>query len=120
MTDKNRSRVMFGLNDLEGQLRRLQVFLDYCDNTKQELETLNLVAQRNIPVTFTSPAADVINDTLEPAVEPRIMKAIPVHASENRSHQDSGTQQTGSAAPKPRAASAPPPKAIRNQQKKAE
>jgi hypothetical protein len=63
---QNRSRVMFGLNDLEGQLRRLQVFLDYCDNTKQELETLNLVAQRNIPVTFTSPAADVINDTLEP------------------------------------------------------
>jgi hypothetical protein len=75
VTDKNRSRVMFALNDLEGQLRRLEVFLDYCDNTKQELETLNLVAQRNIPVTFTSPAADVINDTLEPPVEPRIMSA---------------------------------------------
>jgi hypothetical protein len=111
---------MFGLNDLEGQLRRLQVFLDYCDNTKQELETLNLVAQRNIPVTFTSPAADVINDTLEPAVEPRIMKAIPVHAPENRAHHDSGAQQTGSSAPKSRAAYKPPPKPIRNQQKKAD
>ena len=66
---------MFALNDLEEQLRRLQVFLDYCDNTKQELETLNLVAQRNIPVTFTSPATDVINNTLEPAVEPRIMSS---------------------------------------------
>jgi hypothetical protein len=120
VTDKNRSRVMFGLNDLEGQLRRLQVFLDYCDNTKQELETLNLVAQRNIPVTFTSPAAAVINDTLEPAVEPRIMKAIPVHAQENRGHQDSGKQETGSSPAKSRAASAPPPKALRNQQKKAE
>jgi hypothetical protein len=120
VTDKNRSRVMFALNDLEGQLRRLQVFLDYCDNTKQELETLNLVAQRNIPVTFTSPAAAVINDTVEPAIEPRIMKAIPVHAQENRTHQDSGKQQTGSSAPKSRAASAPAPKAIRNQQKKAE
>ena len=120
VTDKNRSRVMFGLNDLEEQLRRLQVFLDYCDNTKQELETLNLVAQRNIPVTFTSPAAAVINDTLEPAVEPRIMKAIPVHAQENRGHQDTGTQQTGSSAPKSRAASTPPAKAIRKQQKKAE
>jgi cell division septal protein FtsQ len=120
VTDKNRSRVMFGLNDLEEQLRRLQVFLDYCDNTKQELETLNLVAQRNIPVTFTSPAADVINDTLEPAVEPRIMKAIPVHAQENRGHQNSARQETGSSAPKSRAGSAPPPKAIRNQQKKTE
>jgi hypothetical protein len=119
VTDKNHSRVMFGLNDLEEQLRRLQVFLDYCDNTKQELETLNLVAQRNTPATFTSPAADVINDTLEPAVEPRIMKAIPVNAPENRGHQDSGKQQTGSSAPKSRAVTAPP-KAIRNQQKKAE
>ena len=121
VTDKNRSRVMFGLSDLEGQLRRLQVFLDYCDNTKQELETLNLVAQRNIPVTFTRPAADVINDTVEPAVEPRITKAIPVHAPENRNHQDPGKQGTGSSAPKARAASAPlHPKAIRNQQNKSE
>ena len=119
VTDKNHSRVMFALTDLEEQLRRLQVFLDYCDNTKQELETLNLVAQRNIPVTFTSPAADVINDTLEPAVEPRIMKAIPVHAPESRGHQESGAQQTGADAPKSRAATAPP-KAIRNPQKKAE
>jgi cell division septal protein FtsQ len=119
VTDKNRSRVMFGLNDLEDQLRRLQVFLDYCDNTKQELETLNLVAQRNIPVTFTSPASDVINDTLEPAVEPRIMKAIPVHGTENRSHQNSSAQETAAAAPKLRAVTAPA-KAVRNQQKKAE
>jgi cell division septal protein FtsQ len=120
VTDKNRSRVMFGLNDLEGQLRRLQVFLDYCDNTKQELETVNLVAQRNIPVTFTKLAADVINDTVEPAVEPRIMKAIPVHPQENRSHPDSGKQENGSSAPKPRAASAPASKTIRNQQRKSE
>ena len=119
VTDKNRSRVMFGINELEEQLRRLQVFLDYCDNTKQELETVNLVAQRNIPVTFTSPAADVINDTLEPAIEPRIMKAIPVHGSDNRGHQDSGKQPTGSSAPKSRAATAAP-KVIHNQQKKAE
>ena len=119
VTDKNHSRVMFGLNDLEAQLRRMQVFLDYCDNTKQELETLNLLAQRNIPVTFTSPAADVINDTLEPAVEPRIMKAIPVHAPESRGHQDPGKQQTGSSAPKSRVA-AGAPKAIHNQQKKTE
>src|SRR5262249_20792281 len=109
VTDKNHSRVMFALNDLEEQLQRLQVFLDYCDNTKQELETLNLVAQRNIPVTFTSPAAAVINDTLEPAVEPRIMKAIPVHAAE-----------AGSSGQKSRPTSTPVPKAIRNQQKKRE
>jgi Cell division protein FtsQ/DivIB, C-terminal len=119
VTDKNRSRVMFGLTELEEQLRRLQVFLDYCDNTKQELETLNLVAQRNIPVTFTSPASDIINDTVEPPVEPRVMKAIPVRAPDHRAHQDSNTQQTAASVPKARAASAPP-KAISNQQKKAD
>ncbi|MGZ5545835.1 MAG: hypothetical protein ACXWIU_14300, partial [Limisphaerales bacterium] len=114
VTDKNHSRVMFALNGLEDQLRRLQVFLDYCDNTRQELETLNLVAQRNIPVTFTSPAASVINDTIEPAVEPRITKAIPVHTPEARVHQDFGGHQSGATAPKSRAASTPVPKAIRN------
>src|SRR5258708_23497028 len=44
VTDKNRSRVMFGLNDLEGQLRRLEVFFAYSYNTQQEMDTLNLVA----------------------------------------------------------------------------
>ena len=119
VTEKNHGRVMFGLRDLEDQLRRLQVFLDYCDNTKQELETLNLVAQRNIPVTFTSPAAAVINDTIEPAIEPRIMKAIPVHATEVRTHSDSGTQQPGSSSQKSRVSSTPVPKPIHNPQKKA-
>jgi hypothetical protein len=118
VTDKNHSRVMFGLSDLEEQLRRLQVFLDYCDNTKQELETLNLVAQRNIPVTFTSPASAVINDTIEPAAEPRIMKAIPVRAAEVRLHQASGTQQPEGSTPKSRASVTPFPKATRNRQKK--
>jgi len=84
VTDKNHSRVTFGYNDLETQLRRLEQFLVYCDDSKQELATLNLLVQRNIPVTFAPRAATVINDTIEPALEPRIMKAIPVHPSESR------------------------------------
>lgn len=120
VTDKNHSRIMFALSDLEEQLRRLQVFLDYCDNTKQELETLNLVAQRNIPVTFTNPAAAVINDTLEPPVEPRILKAIPVHAPEARAQKDAESQKAGSSQTKTHGASAPARKATHNQQKKAD
>jgi cell division septal protein FtsQ len=80
VTDKNRTRVTFGLNDLETQLQRLEQFLVYCDNSKQELETLNLLVQRNIPVTFTDTPTEVINATIEPPVEPRILKAIPVHS----------------------------------------
>src|SRR5256884_9161019 len=79
VSDKNHTRVTFALNDLEAQLQRLEQFLVYCDDSKQELETVNLLVQRNIPVTFTKPPAVVINDTIEPPVEPRILKAVPVH-----------------------------------------
>ena len=79
VTDKNHARVTFALNDLEAQLQRLEQFLVYCDDSKQELETVNLLVQRNIPVTFAKPPAAVINDTIDPSVEPRILKAIPVH-----------------------------------------
>ena len=80
VTDKNHTRITFGLNNLEEQLQRLEQFLVYSDDSKQELETVNLLVQRNIPVTFTRPPAAVINDTIEPPVEPRILKAIPVHS----------------------------------------
>jgi len=108
VTDKNHARVTFGFNDLDTQLRRLEHFLVYCDDSKQELGTVNLLVQRNIPVTFAQRPATVINDTIEPAVEPRIMKAIPVHAPE----------KPVPSAPKTRADSGVPPKAIPSHQKK--
>ena len=117
VTDKNHARATFGFNDLETQLRRLEQFLVYCDDTKQELGTVNLLVQRNIPVTFAEPAAAVINDTIEPAVEPRIMKAIPVHAIETGVHEGSGTRKVAS--PAPRTGPAPVSKAIPNQRQKA-
>jgi cell division septal protein FtsQ len=108
VTDKNRARVTFGFNDLQTQLRRLEQFLVYCDDSKQELGTLNLLVQRNIPVTFAEPPAAVINDTIAPAVEPRIMKAIPVRASE----------KTAPPAPKPRVGSTPVTKKTSSQRHK--
>ena len=108
VTDKNHARVTFGFNDLETQLGRLEHFLTYCDDSKQELGTVNLLVQRNIPVTFAERPAAVINDTIEPAVEPRIMKAIPVHAQ----------QKAPSSMPKTRTDSRSPPKATPGRQKK--
>jgi cell division septal protein FtsQ len=102
VTDKNHARVTFGLKDLETQLQRLEQFLVYCDNSKQQLETVNLLVQRNIPMTFAAPPAAVINDTIEPAVEPRILKAIPVHSAANAAPPTS----------KPRTSSTPIAKAV--------
>lgn len=79
VTDKNHTRVTMGFDNLEPQLQRLEQFLVYCDDSKQEMATVNLLVQRNIPVTFAKPAADVINETVDLQEQPRIMKALPVH-----------------------------------------
>jgi hypothetical protein len=59
-------------------LRRLEQFLVYSDDSKRELATVNLLVQRNIPVTFTNSPASIINDTIDPDAVPRILRAIPV------------------------------------------
>jgi len=80
VSDKNHTRVTFGFDNLDAQLQRLEQFLVYADDSKQELGTVNLLVQRNIPVTFAKNSVEVINDTIDPeGAEPRIMKAIPVH-----------------------------------------
>jgi hypothetical protein len=79
VTDKNRTHVTFGFDNLEAQLQRLEQFLVYSDDSKRELDTVNLLVQRNIPVTFTKTALEVINETLDPdGLEPRILRATPV------------------------------------------
>jgi cell division septal protein FtsQ len=80
VTDKNRMQVTFGFDHLATQLRRLEQFLVYSDDSKRELQTVNLLVQRNIPVTFAQSASEVINATIDPeGEEPKILKAIPVH-----------------------------------------
>jgi len=80
VTDKNRTRVTFGFDNLDAQLLRLEQFLVFSDDAKRELETVNLLVQRNIPVTFAKTAAEIINETIDPeGEEPKILKAVPVH-----------------------------------------
>src|SRR5437867_4859026 len=78
VTDKNHSRVTFGFDNLDTQLQRLEQFLIYSDDAHRELATVNLLVQRNIPVTFGKAAVEVINETIKPEESPRVMKAIPV------------------------------------------
>lgn len=80
VTDKNHTRATFGLDDIDTQLRRLEQFLVYADDMKQELATVNLLVQRNIPATFGKTPAEVINATIRPNESPRIMKALPAQA----------------------------------------
>jgi hypothetical protein len=91
VTDKNHSKVTFGFDNLDLQLQRLEQFLIYSDDAHREIATVNLLVQRNIPVTFQKPATEVINETIQPEESPRVMKAIPIDAP-----------------PKPSVASSPP------------
>ncbi|MFN2477254.1 MAG: cell division protein FtsQ/DivIB [Chthoniobacterales bacterium] len=79
VTDKNHTRVTFAFDDLNNQLQRLEQFLVWSDDSKRELETVNLLVQRNIPVTFAKAPSEVINETIDPdGFEPKILKAVPV------------------------------------------
>ena len=97
VTDKNHSKVTFSFDNLDAQLQRLEQFLIYSDDAHRELATVNLLVQRNIPVTFQKPAAEVINETIKPDELPRVMKAIPVHGSTPKSSTAPATSKARSA-----------------------
>jgi cell division protein FtsQ len=99
VTDKNHAQVMFGFDQLATQMQRLEQFLVYSDDAHREIETVNLLVARNIPVTFAKPVSAVISElnagpetatrateskpapegAQAAAVEPEIRKAIPAY-----------------------------------------
>jgi cell division protein FtsQ len=101
VTDKNHTQVTFGFDDFETQLQRLEQFLIYADDANRELSTVNLLVQRNIPLTFTKTPAEIINETVDPEEEavspkePRIMKATVANpkpsGSAGKTKSDSGS-----------------------------
>ena len=107
VTDKNHSKVTFGFDNLDTQLQRLEQFLIYSDDAHREIATVDLLVQRNIPVTFTKPAVEVINETIRPEESPRVMKAIPLNAPKVTTPSN-----TTKSRPKPLTSATPaPPKA---------
>jgi cell division protein FtsQ len=57
VTDRQHASVTFGPDDIEWQLKRLETIMNFCDQNNRELQTVNLMVQRNVPVTFVPPAA---------------------------------------------------------------
>lgn len=96
VTGKNHTRVSFGFDQLPEQVQRLEQFLIYADDSKREIETVNLLVKRNIPVTFMKPASEVINDTLDPEESPRILKALPAHPAPVKGIAEKNSKPTAS------------------------
>jgi len=55
VTDQKRAHITFGLDHLDAQLARLNRLLDVIEPTGKEIQTVNLLVERNVPVTFYDP-----------------------------------------------------------------
>jgi cell division septal protein FtsQ len=63
VTDERHAKITFPLDDIEAQLDRLARLFANVDASKQEIQTVNLMVQRNVPVTFVPPPEpDAITD----------------------------------------------------------
>ncbi|HTD14792.1 MAG TPA: FtsQ-type POTRA domain-containing protein [Chthoniobacterales bacterium] len=108
VTDKQRSLVTFSPDDLTDQLRRLAMLLSYCEKNSKELQSANLMAERNIPVVFNEPAVAVASSSPQPAAQPTaspqpqaqpiVRRALPVtrpaHKSEKADKSPSPNKNT--------------------------
>jgi cell division septal protein FtsQ len=74
VTDDRKARVTFGFDNIEGQLGRLRQLLDYVEPQNRELQSVNLMLERNIPVVFAQPP---VPPTL-PVIDPKTGKPKPV------------------------------------------
>ncbi|HEX6564679.1 MAG TPA: FtsQ-type POTRA domain-containing protein [Chthoniobacterales bacterium] len=97
VTDKQRSLVTFSPDDLTDQIRRLAMLLSYCDKNSKELQSANLMAERNIPVVFNEPAVAVASPSPQPVAQPTsspqpqaqpiVRRALPVTRSAHKAEK---------------------------------
>jgi cell division protein FtsQ len=81
VTDERHAKVTFPLDNLAAQLDRLALLYANVDGSRREIQTVNLLVQRNVPVTFVPPAdpdaADPADATAQPSPSPAAAQASP-------------------------------------------
>jgi len=55
VTDERHAKITFPLENIEAQLERLALLYSNVDGSGREIQTVNLLVQRNVPVTFVPP-----------------------------------------------------------------
>jgi len=126
VTNKQHASITFGTEEIESQMHRLGTLLNYCDRNNRELRTVNLMAQRNMPVTFVpetvsatpSGAAGDPSVGPTPGNTPRPEIALkPGLAIGSASPQSSASKNTSKASELKRQAKKPQPKRERARSK---
>ena len=59
VTDRVGTQVLFDLSEMDRQLKRLDTYLQYTDQHGQRIQTINLLVQKNVPVTYMAEAPPV-------------------------------------------------------------
>lgn len=114
VTDQRHAKITFGLDKIETQLSRLNRYLDRAEQDKKEIQTVNLIVERNTPVTFvepepewTPPAADGEPAKALPAKpatpEPTVRRAEPVKEKATDASKKPSTPAAKAATPARRA-----------------
>lgn len=69
VTDQRHAKITFGLDKIDAQLARLNRYLDRAALDRKEIQTVNLIVERNVPVTFYEPEAEAaaIEEVAPPA-----------------------------------------------------
>lgn len=102
VTDQRHAKITFGLDKIETQLARLNRYLDRAAQDKKEIQTVNLIVERNTPVTFVEPEPEWTPPAPEPVAsrstpskpappEPTVRKAEPVKDKTTDSSKKPGT-----------------------------
>lgn len=121
VTDRNRAQVTFALDRVEDQLTRFYRLLDHLqrpENARGDLRTVNLLVERNTPVTFYEPMAEELADAASSASEssPKEAQETAKPATPSAKPKSQSTPEakpkpkpTPEAKPKPKTTSTPAP-----------
>ncbi len=93
-TDQKRAQLTFSLDDIAGQLDRLDAVRGEAALIGQEIQTINLIPLRNIPVTFMQPAPVESDDAPEPAPPARAVVVKTKTGSDATSAKDKAKPAT--------------------------
>jgi hypothetical protein len=81
-TDHEHACATFGLEDLAGQIEKLNRLLDYCDQSHREIQAVNLMVQRNMPVVFAPLDSSARTDAATKAATPEKASRPPAPIAE--------------------------------------
>jgi hypothetical protein len=63
VSDERHAKITFPLGDIAAQLDRLALLFANVDLSKREIQTVNLLVERNVPVTFVPPPEPMVDGT---------------------------------------------------------